>query len=49
MMVRELIENLMKMNQDAEVVAFDADAGETVPVTGLLFDERSVTIQTDEP
>lgn len=51
MRVRELVEKLSALpDQDAVVLAFDADAGEIVPVSGMVYggDDRVVALQTDE-
>lgn len=51
MRVRELVEKLSALpDQDAVVRAFDADAGEIVPVSGMVYggDDRVVVLQTDE-
>jgi hypothetical protein len=32
---------------DAEVLAYDADAEETLPVTGIVGDAKTQEIQTD--
>lgn len=48
MTVARLIELLKNANQDSEVFAFDADAEELMPVSGALFDEFRIELQTDE-
>jgi len=51
MKVRELVEKLRELpDQDAEVIAFDADAQDIVPVTGMVYggDDKVVALQTDE-
>lgn len=50
MKIRELIERLSRLPQNAIVLAFDADECEFVEVSGILFDEanNSAELQTDE-
>ena len=47
MTVVKLIALLQAQEPEAIVYAFDADAADVVPVTGVLFDEHEVVIQTD--
>lgn len=52
MTVKELIEKLQALpDQDAEVLTYDADAAEIVPVTGMVYggDDKIVALQTDDP
>ena len=46
MTVVKLIALLQAQEPEAIVYAFDADAADVVPVTGVLFDEHEVVIQT---
>lgn len=51
MKVRELVERLATLpDQEAEVVAYDADAGEAMPVSGMVYGggDSVVALQTDE-
>jgi hypothetical protein len=49
MKVRELIEVLSAANGDDEVLAFDADADDFVPVSGMVYGVGSeVVLQTDD-
>jgi hypothetical protein len=53
MKVKDLIGTLQMLiehglSEDAEVVAFNADAEEVVPVTGFLHDANQIEICTDD-
>jgi hypothetical protein len=47
MMVRDLIEMLHEMEQDAEVYIWDPDAEDYMPVTGAVHNETRVDLQSD--
>lgn len=47
MTVEQLIELLQKQNPKAIVYAYDGDSENIEEVTGILFDEKQVEIQTD--
>lgn len=47
MTVKELIEQLKIVNQDAEVTAYDGDTETYEPVTGIIYSEDNVELQTD--
>jgi hypothetical protein len=52
MTVAELVQRLRALpDQDAVVLAFDPDAGEIVPVTGMVYggNDGVVELQTDDP
>ncbi len=52
MTVRELIERLQALpDQDAEVITYDGDAEDMVPVTGMVYGgtDKVVALQTDDP
>ena len=52
MTVKELIEKLQSLpDQDADVLTYDADAQDLVPVTGMVYggDDKVVALQTDDP
>ena len=51
MTVRELVEKLQAMqDQDAEVLAYNGDAEDMVPVTGMVYggDDKVVLLETDD-
>ena len=51
MTVRELVEKLQAMqDQDAEVLAYNADAQDCVPVTGMVYggEDKIVILETDD-
>lgn len=47
MKVRELIALLQEQRQDADVKAYDPDAMDVVPITGITGDAHDVYINTD--
>jgi len=50
MRVRELIEQLSKLHPEARVYAFDVDSEDWESVSGLVYDEKtlSVNLYTDD-
>lgn len=51
MTVADLIAKLQELpDHDVEVLTFDADAGEVVPVSGMVYggEDKIVILQTDE-
>lgn len=48
MKVKDLIELLLKCNQEADVIAYDADTEDYEDVTGIDYSETVVEIQTDD-
>lgn len=51
MTVKELAAKLLELpDQEAEVLAFDPDADDCVPVTGMLYggEHKAVLLQTDD-
>lgn len=47
MTVKELIEQLQKVNQEAEVTAYDPDTETYEPVTGMIISEDKIELNTD--
>lgn len=48
MTVKQLIDLLQKANPEAIVRAWDGDSGDKEEVTGILYDDAEVEIQTDD-
>ena len=49
MTVKDFIKMLSDLPQDAKVVAWDADSDDYQEVSGVVYDDGTAELQTDEP
>ncbi len=48
MKVKELVERLKELNQEAPVKSFDSDSCQYEDVTGVVYDDTGAFLQTDD-
>ena len=48
MKVQDLIDLLKEASPEAAVLAYDADSGRVVEITGMVYDSGFVELQTDQ-